>query len=121
MSKRYWIGLITFTACLIARIALFPHQGYAQAEKEYFRPSIEEMKVAPKGPFSLIRWFCEDREVLPPTPSHVLRMAEVNNMVNSTRLPRRCNWQAIGLPMYSQPLMLVSLSSKSSGAKRSHR
>ncbi len=35
---------------------------------EQMRAWIEQMKAAPRGPFSRIRWFCDDGTVLPPGP-----------------------------------------------------
>ncbi|MCB1745214.1 MAG: hypothetical protein KDK91_32905, partial [Gammaproteobacteria bacterium] len=40
-------------------------EGVATAEQ---RQWIEDMKAAPRGPFSRIRWFCADGSVLPPKP-----------------------------------------------------
>ena len=45
-----------------------PVSGVAHAGAGKFKASIEAMKRAPRGPFSRIRWFCEDGEILPPKP-----------------------------------------------------
>ena len=36
--------------------------------RETLRQWIEEMKTSPRGPFSRIRWFCNDGSILPPKP-----------------------------------------------------
>ena len=36
------------------------------AEAQQLRQSIQEMRANPRGPFSQIRWFCNDGSVLPP-------------------------------------------------------
>jgi hypothetical protein len=47
----------------------FTHAATQQtADSNAARTWIEQMKKAPKGPFSNIRWFCKDGTVLPPTP-----------------------------------------------------
>ncbi len=37
-------------------------------ENPVYRSWIEAMKLAPRGPFDRIRWFCNDGQVLPPEP-----------------------------------------------------
>lgn len=43
-----------------------PHTVLADAARQ--RAAIERMKQSPRGPFSRIRWFCNDGTVLPPGP-----------------------------------------------------
>ena len=43
-----------------------PHTVLADAARQ--RAAIERMKQSPRGPFSRIRWFCNDGTVLPPEP-----------------------------------------------------
>ena len=40
----------------------------AGAPSEAYRQWIVEMKAAPRGPFSRLRWFCNDGRVMPPKP-----------------------------------------------------
>ena len=60
-------------AIRIAAIVIFlfvatnPFQVAAEMPtRETLRQWIEEMKTSPKGPFSRIRWFCNDGSILPP-------------------------------------------------------
>ena len=40
----------------------------AQSDVETYRSWVEEMKAAERGPFSRLRWFCDDGSILPPRP-----------------------------------------------------
>jgi hypothetical protein len=58
-------------ACLCSHglaLAATTGAGPATAEQAELGALIEAMKENPRGPFSRIRWFCEDGEVLPPKP-----------------------------------------------------
>ena len=58
---------LIFASCLPGAV-LLPGQGLVLADTIDFKSSIEEMKKSPRGPFSQIRWFCQDGEILPPRP-----------------------------------------------------
>ncbi|MFP4070874.1 MAG: PEP/pyruvate-binding domain-containing protein [Desulfovibrionales bacterium] len=63
---RNWFLLV------LCALLLLPTPGQARAgedsDEEQFRESIIAMKESPRGPFSRIRWFCNDGEILPPEP-----------------------------------------------------
>jgi len=67
MFRKNSIIWIVLTGFIAGGVSL-PLPGVAHAYAEEFKASIEAMKRAPRGPFSQIRWFCEDGEILPPKP-----------------------------------------------------
>ena len=60
--------LVTTIACLfVVLIAATTGGGSAELpDTATLRGWVEEMKIAPRGPFSRLRWFCNDGTVLPP-------------------------------------------------------
>jgi hypothetical protein len=58
-----------FLPCIGAALFLLAPMTGATAEGSVpYRAWIEQMKSDPRGPFSAIKWFCQDGSVLPPTP-----------------------------------------------------
>ena len=59
----------SFTPLLIGLLLLLPVSGFADetsVNTAEYQTWVEEMKAAERGPFSRIRWFCNDGTVLPP-------------------------------------------------------
>ena len=57
----------TVTIILLLLISTpFPLAATELPPQETLRQWIAEMKIAPRGPFSQIRWFCNDGSILPP-------------------------------------------------------
>ena len=57
----------TVTIILLLLISTpFPLAATELPPQEILRQWIAEMKIAPRGPFSQIRWFCNDGSILPP-------------------------------------------------------
>lgn len=67
MLRKIRIIWFVFAGFLAGGLSL-PVPRVAHADTGEFKASIEAMKQAPRGPFSQIRWFCEDGEILPPKP-----------------------------------------------------
>ena len=61
-------GLIVMlgSGVLAANAAAGTAPSVGKASNAQYRPWIEEMKTSERGPFSRIRWFCNDGSVLPP-------------------------------------------------------
>jgi hypothetical protein len=59
-----WVVLVSFLAIGI----LLPLPRTVWADTTEFKSLIKAMKETPRGPFSGIKWFCEDGEILPPRP-----------------------------------------------------
>jgi hypothetical protein len=53
---------------LLATLTAVQPAAFGAASVETYRTWIQEMKAAERGPFSRLRWFCEDGTVLPPQP-----------------------------------------------------
>lgn len=60
--KRKWMGAL---AALLA-LGIAGPLAAAEADTSRYRGWVEQMKIAPRGPFDGIRWFCKDGRVLPP-------------------------------------------------------
>ena len=59
----------SFTPLLIGLLLLLPVSGFADetsVNPAEYQTWVKEMKAAERGPFSRIRWFCNDGTVLPP-------------------------------------------------------
>ena len=59
----------SFTPLLIGLLLLLPVSGFADetsVNTAEYQTWVKEMKAAERGPFSRIRWFCNDGTVLPP-------------------------------------------------------
>ncbi len=59
-------GLIIFLCALSFSTTLSANTSREASEQSEYRAWIEAMKTEERGPFSRIRWFCEDGTVLPP-------------------------------------------------------
>jgi len=59
-------GLIIFLCALSFSTILSANTSRGASEQSEYRAWIEAMKTEERGPFSRIRWFCEDGTVLPP-------------------------------------------------------
>ncbi len=66
--KRLLTGLLLPTLCAAIQIAAAAPAATSPdaARLQTYRTWITEMKAAPRGPFSAIRWFCKDGRVLQP-------------------------------------------------------
>ncbi len=69
MAKQYRTALILATGCLAVGMLWFSQAALASTNQDEYGALIQEMKNAPRGPFSRIRWFCEDGAILPPEPA----------------------------------------------------
>ncbi|MFK8067528.1 MAG: PEP/pyruvate-binding domain-containing protein [Gammaproteobacteria bacterium] len=58
--------ILTIVACLFSMLFSFPVE--VNANTTTYRQWISEMKERDRGPFSRIRWFCQDGSVLAPEP-----------------------------------------------------
>lgn len=67
MFRQHRVGWFVLAGFLASWVSL-QVAGVAYANAGEFKASIEVMTQAPRGPFSQIRWFCEDGEILPPEP-----------------------------------------------------
>ena len=57
--------------CWLVIYGSVPSQSYAASQlpdPSTLRTWIHEMKIAPRGPFQRLRWFCNDGTILPPIP-----------------------------------------------------
>lgn len=61
--RRYLSNLFLF--CSLSLLCISRN---AAADTEVYREWIEQFKQNPKGPFTHVRWFCNDGAVLPPKP-----------------------------------------------------
>ncbi len=63
----------------------------AQSEdQDRDRQWVQEMKEAPRGPFSRLRWFCNDGSVHPPKPYPCQSAAEATSTASGATAPRNC-------------------------------
>ena len=59
---------LLFALVLSATTALASATPVASGQTQQYRQWIVDMKTAARGPFSRLRWFCNDGRVLPPKP-----------------------------------------------------
>jgi hypothetical protein len=59
---------LLFALAVFATTALASATPVASSQAQQYRQWIIDMKAAPRGPFSQLRWFCNDGRVLPPKP-----------------------------------------------------
>jgi hypothetical protein len=61
--------MVVFVALLATLLGELPARAQTPLpDPATLRTWIDEMKVAPQGPFERIRWYCQDGSVLPPAP-----------------------------------------------------
>ncbi len=58
--------LVVFLSALFLSTSLYSAESRETADLQKYRGWIEAMKTEERGPFSRIRWFCDDGSVLPP-------------------------------------------------------
>lgn len=62
------IHAVFFSLFILTFVSWPIHAATDLPDRETLQTWVKEMKTAPRGPFSRIRWFCEDESILPPKP-----------------------------------------------------